>query len=482
MDAVVEQEKDTKLYELLCKALLGEKELQKLLDKARYDEDADEWILPYVKRKNLDYDNNNNNGNSISNGGGNSGNQYPGSMSSRVGSGQGPANHPTGGMGSKLLPDIVPIGKASLNTSNNNNNSFNPGQLQQLQPHPPTVTAGKGKKRSSNGSGAHGKGKVPLLTLPGALVSAAALTNNDEDDGDTYPDAFKHVNNPQFSHQQHVPMYSSRSEIGHENNTGNNNAGNNSSRGHQQQQSLSLPGINAHGNNSSNNSSHGNVQQQAQLNEDEVGGKRKKAKGGALKRSSQEDPSGDEYQSGNSSNNASYHGKMPAIGSNPMAAGIADSHSYGGGGSDATLRMDQAGSGQHAGPVDEWGFQVNKRSSAAGGGGGANEPWSDVGAHESYADYFDEDNSPELEYSDDEDFVSSAANKKKSTDAGDYSKGGPKKKKKKKAQQRQMRNSRDGLVDGDFSLGSGGGGLPPITNATPRQQLLGGGGLSLPPI
>jgi hypothetical protein len=57
-DALTEQEKDLKLFEQICQALLPEKDLKKIIDRAKWDEDDDCWILPYVKRKALDADKN----------------------------------------------------------------------------------------------------------------------------------------------------------------------------------------------------------------------------------------------------------------------------------------------------------------------------------------------------------------------------------------------------------------------------------------
>lgn len=53
-DALTEQEKDLKLFEQICKSLLSEKDLKRLIEKSRWSEDDDEWILPYMKRKSLD--------------------------------------------------------------------------------------------------------------------------------------------------------------------------------------------------------------------------------------------------------------------------------------------------------------------------------------------------------------------------------------------------------------------------------------------
>ncbi len=46
-----EQEKDMKLYEQICVAAIPEKELKKLVEKSRWNEEEFEWILPFIKKK-----------------------------------------------------------------------------------------------------------------------------------------------------------------------------------------------------------------------------------------------------------------------------------------------------------------------------------------------------------------------------------------------------------------------------------------------
>ncbi len=55
MDALVEQEKDTKLYEQICRSLLTERDFKKLVERCRFDEEADEWVVPFSKKKNVDH-------------------------------------------------------------------------------------------------------------------------------------------------------------------------------------------------------------------------------------------------------------------------------------------------------------------------------------------------------------------------------------------------------------------------------------------
>lgn len=54
LDSLREQEKDTRLYEEICLSLMPESELRKIVNKCRYDEDEDYWIVPYMKRKSFD--------------------------------------------------------------------------------------------------------------------------------------------------------------------------------------------------------------------------------------------------------------------------------------------------------------------------------------------------------------------------------------------------------------------------------------------
>ena len=54
MDSLREQEKDCRLYEAICLAVLSEQDLQKLVNKARWDEEDEYWVIPFTKRKSFD--------------------------------------------------------------------------------------------------------------------------------------------------------------------------------------------------------------------------------------------------------------------------------------------------------------------------------------------------------------------------------------------------------------------------------------------
>ena len=46
VDALSEQEKDSKLFEMACRMLLSDREMKKLVDKSKWMEDEEEWIIP----------------------------------------------------------------------------------------------------------------------------------------------------------------------------------------------------------------------------------------------------------------------------------------------------------------------------------------------------------------------------------------------------------------------------------------------------
>ena len=54
MESLREQEKDCRLYEAICLAVLSEQDLQKLVNKARWDEEDEYWVVPFTKRKSFD--------------------------------------------------------------------------------------------------------------------------------------------------------------------------------------------------------------------------------------------------------------------------------------------------------------------------------------------------------------------------------------------------------------------------------------------
>jgi hypothetical protein len=481
MDAVVEQEKDTRLYEAICRSLVTERDLQKLIEKCRYDEDRDEWIVPFAKKKNVDH--------WI---GGNSdfgqGSMPPLAAGGLGGGGGGGGNGGSAGVGNaplssrSMLPDIGSSNASryqqqlQTNNANGSGNGSGSGSANSgLKPQPPLGQIPDKRSNKSKQGAAKKKLKVPLLTLPGSLVSASDLTDNDAYDSEDAHPSHGYADDGRGGH--YPPQYSSRSEYnyGDENGDGNDGGGNGGNGGGAGGGSgsglggFSLPGI---GGNGEKKKAKAKVP------------KGQSASGAASSSSANYSTAGysgggnnNNTSSGNSSHNNSYHNmsKMPAISSSYDSSSSAGG---GGGGGIASVSessgygtmMDQAGSGETAGPIEDWGFVVQDRRTTAKKG----------------ADYdvYGEMDAPEEEtnYSDDEDFVVSGSG----GNGGGGKKGGKKgKKSKDKKGTRQARNSRDnddfvGNSHGSSGGGGGGGGggmFPSLTGATPRQS-----GFSLPPI
>jgi hypothetical protein len=153
---------------LICKSLLSEKDFKKILDKCRYDEDNDEWIIPYIKKKqaidvygeNTSQSTGNNNGYTIGPSGGG------------------------GGGGSSMLPDIHQKPNGAVKESENFDQTmkFNSAMTFNLGGGGSGGGTKKDKSRSSN-NGSTGKiPVVPLLTLPGHLISASSLLDSSQSD------------------------------------------------------------------------------------------------------------------------------------------------------------------------------------------------------------------------------------------------------------------------------------------------------------
>lgn len=170
MDAITEQEKDSKLYEIICRSLLSDKDLRKvsdlsacvsamnrngagncadngtmysssnlmllqLISRCKYDEDSDEWIVPFTKKKSLqELQMNNNDANNS---------YFP------------DINQPKAGNGSDGgSSEQERVGTRGGNRKNKNG----------------------GEKANAEAAAQHRTPSiVPLLTLPGHVVTSAAL-------------------------------------------------------------------------------------------------------------------------------------------------------------------------------------------------------------------------------------------------------------------------------------------------------------------
>ena len=51
LEELRQQAQDTRLYELICQSVLSDKELKRAVDKARWDEEESDWVIPYMKGK-----------------------------------------------------------------------------------------------------------------------------------------------------------------------------------------------------------------------------------------------------------------------------------------------------------------------------------------------------------------------------------------------------------------------------------------------
>lgn len=49
LDTIRDQQQDIKLYEQICRSLLPNKKMNQIIDKARWSEEDDEWVLPFFK-------------------------------------------------------------------------------------------------------------------------------------------------------------------------------------------------------------------------------------------------------------------------------------------------------------------------------------------------------------------------------------------------------------------------------------------------
>jgi hypothetical protein len=59
LESLRESDKDARMYEAICLSIMSERELKKIMDKSRYDEDEEYWIVPFTKRKSMDGGSNN---------------------------------------------------------------------------------------------------------------------------------------------------------------------------------------------------------------------------------------------------------------------------------------------------------------------------------------------------------------------------------------------------------------------------------------
>eukprot|EP00605_Chrysophyceae_sp_TOSAG23-4_P002376 GSChrysophyteH1.ASY1.ANO1.2628.1 assembled CDS len=54
LESLRDSDKDGRLYEAICLSVMSEREMKRIMEKARYDEEEEYWIVPFSKRKSMD--------------------------------------------------------------------------------------------------------------------------------------------------------------------------------------------------------------------------------------------------------------------------------------------------------------------------------------------------------------------------------------------------------------------------------------------
>lgn len=431
-DAAAEQEKDVRLYELICQSVLSEKDLKKvncvisvklvscsclrsqkfyrylhcilnsheynecaqIIEKCRYDEDADEWIIPFTKKKTI------------------SDSQWQQAESNTAGAG---GNR-------SLLPDIGAKGgggggSSSTNNSGNNLHSLSSTLRDPSKIHGKSAASQQGREGNSNSSEGR-PSPVPLLTLPGNLMTPASLVspvNSYHGGGGSSGGGGGKADKGGF-----LPQISSRSDANSSRNAapdpfdGNNNNNNNT---FSQLQILPSQGL-------EKKKKPKNKVPKSQGNPSSGMG----AGVGYAALSSARSQQGDEY--------VDITDNDLSGGSSSVYAGVAENK--------------ENGTADFAGPVEDWGFVFDQNQLAAHGPGKAG-------------------NGPELEYSDDEDFESTediiSSSQYKSHDGPyppAYGNGVPPKKGGKKKRKVSQQDDVNSSNSGNNSKGGSSFALPPI--------------------
>ena len=57
LESLRESDKDSRLYEAICLSVMSEREMKKIMDKCRYEEEEEYWIVPFQKRESIDQPN-----------------------------------------------------------------------------------------------------------------------------------------------------------------------------------------------------------------------------------------------------------------------------------------------------------------------------------------------------------------------------------------------------------------------------------------
>ena len=136
-DALAEQEKDGKLFETACRALLSDREMKKLVEKSKWMEEEEEWVIPPLKRSDRGGDSSAHlpdigvGGGQHQGGGGRSGGGGSGYAS--LGHGSDGEAGSAGSSGSSLYPPIAQRGHGGAMPSSSGAGTGSSGQLASIR-------------------------------------------------------------------------------------------------------------------------------------------------------------------------------------------------------------------------------------------------------------------------------------------------------------------------------------------------------------
>jgi hypothetical protein len=424
-----------------------------IIDKSKYDDERDEWHIPLIKKKNYDEGKQ-----SFS---GSSGSSFLPSIASGAGGGGGgmlPGITSTKSSMDQKFSSTLPANSWAVNVDvedMNDNNEFRPASQSKNK----KKSSSKNKEQYNNDNDIGNLGKsdskskipiVPLLTLPGSLVSASSLISP------------KPPNNSGYHNNSASNQFSGRNNAY---SNSNNEDYNNTPATTSNSTSFSLPGI---GFNQNSNNYNAGANAVVDTNEEK---KKNKSKNKLPKTTLPPTINNNNSSYANNSGNSSGYGsnssranedsnRMPNI----HSKGGDQSHSYPSTSHNASnpvtansyansypnqteyTNTDEVGTGETAGPLQDWGF--------------ASEPTQET--NKKKTSKFDNSNPEDYDNEYYEDSLYSA-------DGGNYPTNG--KQKKKKA-------SKDKGSELPSSSQNNRSMFPPIEKSTPR----GGGGFSLPPI
>ena len=179
-DALAEQEKDGKLFETACRALLSDREMKKLVEKSKWLEEEEEWVIPPLKRSDRGGDTSAHlpdigGGHHHSSGGGRGGGGGGGGYSA-LGHGSDGETGSAGSSGSSLYPPIIAQRGGGHGThggampSSSSVSSASSGQLVSIRAPGGPQQGGYGPTPSAGGSYHHGQSGTALPSTSGSVA------------------------------------------------------------------------------------------------------------------------------------------------------------------------------------------------------------------------------------------------------------------------------------------------------------------------